>query len=39
MLYSSVTFTGPGAAIGVALVAAGVPVFFFASQKAPGSGR
>ena len=37
MLYSSVTFTGPGAAIGVALVAVGVPVFFFASKKAPGS--
>ena len=39
MLYSSVTFTGPGAAIGVALVAVGVPVFFFASKKTPGSAR
>jgi amino acid transporter len=39
MLYSSVTFTGPGAAIGVALVAVGVPVFFFASRKTSGSAR
>ncbi len=33
MLYSSVTFTGPGAAIGVAIVAAGLPVLLFASRK------
>jgi basic amino acid/polyamine antiporter, APA family len=33
MLYSSLTFTGPGAAIGVAIVAAGIPVLIFASRK------
>jgi len=33
MLYSSLAFTGPGAAIGVAIVAAGVPVLLFASRK------
>jgi hypothetical protein len=37
MLYSSLTFTGPGAAIGVAIVAAGVPVLLFASWKQSGS--
>jgi amino acid transporter len=33
MLYSSLTFTGPGAAIGVAIVAVGLPVFLFASRS------
>ena len=33
MLYSSLTFTGPGATIGVAIVAAGVPVLLVASRK------
>lgn len=34
MLYSSLTFTGPGAAVGVAIVAAGVPVLLLAARKA-----
>ena len=33
MLYSSVTFTGPGAAVGAAIVVAGVPVLLLASRK------
>ena len=33
MLYSSLTFTGPGAAVGVAIVAAGLPVLLLASRK------
>jgi amino acid transporter len=33
MLYSSLTFTGPGAAIGVAIVLVGLPVFLFASRN------
>jgi amino acid transporter len=33
MLYSSVTFTGPGAAVGVAIVLAGLPVLVWASRK------
>ena len=33
MLYSSVTFTGPGAAIGVAIVAAGLPVLLWAVKQ------
>ena len=33
MLYSSLTFTGPGAAIGVAIVLAGLPVLLLASRK------
>jgi amino acid transporter len=36
MLYSSLTFTGPGAAIGVAIVAVGIPILFFASRKQQG---
>jgi APA family basic amino acid/polyamine antiporter len=38
MLYSSLTFTGPGAAIGVAIVAAGLPVLLIASSKQRSSG-
>jgi len=34
MLYSSLAFTGPGAAVGVAIVAAGVPVLLLAGKKA-----
>jgi amino acid transporter len=33
MLYSSVTFTGPGAAVGVAIVVAGLPVFLWAARR------
>jgi amino acid transporter len=33
MLYSSLTFTGPGAAVGVAIVAAGLPVLIVASRR------
>jgi len=33
MLYSSLTFTGPGAAVGVAIVAAGLPILLLASRK------
>ena len=33
MLYSSLTFTGPSAAIGVAIVAAGIPVLLVALRK------
>ncbi len=39
MLYSSLTFTGPGAALGVAIVAAGLPVLLIASRKQRSSGR
>ncbi len=39
MLYSSLTFTGIGAAIGVAIVAAGLPVLLIASSKQRSSGR
>jgi amino acid transporter len=39
MLYSSVTFTGPGAAVGVAIVLAGLPVLLIASKKQSGSTR
>jgi amino acid transporter len=35
MLYSSVTFTGPGAAYGVAIVAAGLPILLWATMKKP----
>jgi amino acid transporter len=37
MLYSSVTFTGPGAALGAAIVAAGLPVLLIAAKKQTGS--
>ena len=33
MLYSSLTFTGPSAALGVAIVAAGIPVLLVALRK------
>jgi amino acid transporter len=33
MLYSSLTFTGPGATVGVAIVAAGAPVLLWATRR------
>jgi amino acid transporter len=39
MLYSSLAFTGPGAGVGVAIVAAGLPVLLIASRKQTNSSR